>query len=113
MRGMGEAVSRDLVQSLRLVWITLSLIILAILVSPFLLGRERLTGLVAVCERKARYGKECPFCGMTTSFLNISEGRFSEASRTNQAGIPLYVGFVSNEICALVLMRRKKGNTCK
>ncbi len=110
---MGASVSRDLAQSLRLVWIALSLIILAILVSPFLLGRERLTALVPVCERKALYGRECAFCGMTASFLNISEGRFSDASRANQAGIPLYVGFVSNEICALVFMRRKKDNTCK
>jgi hypothetical protein len=105
--------SRDLGPSLRIVWITLSLVILAILASPFLLGRERLAGLVPVCDRKARYGQECLFCGMTTSFLSISEAHFHDASRANRAGIPLYAIFVSNEICALVFMRRKRGSPCK
>jgi hypothetical protein len=113
MRGVGAAVRGDVARSLRIVWITLSLVIVAILASPFLLGRERLTGLVPVCERKARYGRECAFCGMTTSFLSISEARFRDASRANRAGIPLYLVFVSNEICALVFMRRKRGIPCR
>lgn len=104
---------RDVVQSLRLVWITLSLAILAILAAPFLLGRERLTKLAPVCEWKAKYGRECLFCGMTTSFLDISEGRLRQAGRANRAGIPLYLLFVSNEIYALVFVRRKGGITCK
>ena len=105
--------NRDVRASLRLAWITLSVVILAILVSPFVLGRERLSRLVPVCERKARYGQECAFCGMTTSFLNISEARFSDAGRANRAGIPLYLVFVSNEFCALALVRRKRGIECK
>jgi hypothetical protein len=100
--------SKDASESLRIVWAAVSLAVLAILLSPFLLGRERVATLVPVCERKARYGLECPFCGMTTSFLNISEARFSDASRANRAGIPLYLGFVSNEICALIFLRRKR-----
>jgi hypothetical protein len=43
---------------------------------------------------------------MTTSFLDISEGRLGEASHSNRAGIPLYLLFVANEICALAFMRR-------
>jgi hypothetical protein len=45
---------------------------------------------------------------MTTSFLAISEGRIGEAGRANRAGIPLYLLFISNEVCALVFLRRKE-----
>ena len=97
----------DARRSFRIVWVTLSLAILAVLVSPFALGRERLTRMVPVCEWKVKYGRECVFCGMTTSFLDISEGRLGEASHANRAGIPLYLLFVANEICALAFIRRR------
>jgi len=96
-----------------MVWITLSLAFLMILAAPFLLGRERLAALVPACERKARFGTECALCGMTTSFLEISQGKFGAARRANRAGIPLYLTFVSNEILALVWVRRKRSGTCK
>ena len=99
--------AEDVRRSFRIVWVTLSLLILAVLVSPFTLGRERLARMVPVCEWKAKYGKECSFCGMTTSFLEISEGRLGEASHANRGGIPLYLLFVANEICALAFIRRK------
>ena len=113
MRGACVAMNRDAVRSLHLAWMIFSAVILAILLSPFLLGRERLATLAPVCERKARYGLECPFCGMTTSFLNISEARFRDASHANRAGIPLYGIFISNEVGALLWMRRKRGTACK
>ena len=86
----------------------LSLLILMILAAPFVLGRERVAALAPVCERKARYGQECPLCGMTTSFLDISRGKFGEARNANRGGIPLYLSFVSNEIGALIFVRRKR-----
>ena len=108
-----ERVNPDTMSALRIVWMALTLAILALLVSPFLLGRERVSELVPMCERQARYGLACPFCGMTSSFLDISEGRFSAAGHANRAGIPLYLSFVSNEFCALAFLRRKRGTTCK
>jgi len=103
----------DVKQALRIVWLVVSLIVLATLAAPFALGRERLAHLVPVCEWQAKYGRPCPFCGMTTSFLAISEGRLGEAGRTNRAGIPLYLLFVSNEVGALLFLRRKGTGTCK
>jgi len=113
MRWTGAVLNTDARASLRWAWLLLSLAILAALVSPFVMGRERIARIVPVCDRKARTGLECPFCGMTTSFLDISEGQFPEAHRENHAGIPLYLGFVANEICALAVVRRKRGNSCK
>jgi hypothetical protein len=100
-------VTDDVRRSFRIVWVTLSLAVLAVLVSPFALRRERLARMVPVCEWKAKYGRECAFCGMTTSFLDISGGRLGDASHANRAGIPLYLLFVANEICALAFIRRR------
>ena len=99
--------TEDVRRSFRIVWVTLSLVILAVLISPFALGRERLARIVPACEWKAKYGRECAFCGMTTSFLDISEGQLREAGRANRGGIPLYLLFVVNEICMLASIRRK------
>jgi hypothetical protein len=99
-------VTQDARRSFRIVWVTLSLMILAVLAAPFTLGRERVARIVPVCEWKAQYGRECAFCGMTTSFLDISQGHLREASHANRAGIPLYLFFVVNEICALAFVRR-------
>jgi Protein of unknown function (DUF2752) len=107
----------ELKQALRIVWLVVSLLILGALAAPFTLGRERVARLVPICEWKSRYGRECAFCGMTTSFLDISEGRFGEATHANRAGIPLYLLFVSNEAGLLALARKlgapKKGQPCK
>src|SRR5690348_16427680 len=90
-----------------IVWAALTLAILGILAAPYAVGRDRLSGLVPACEWKKKYGRECSFCGMTTSFLDISEGRLGDANHANRAGIPLYLLFVSNEVCALAFLRRK------
>ena len=42
----------------------------------------------------------------TTVGALVDEGRLGEASHSNRAGIPLYLLFVANEICALAFMRR-------
>jgi len=83
-------VTEDVHRAFRILWVTVSLAILVVLTLPFALGRERLARIVPMCEWKAKYGRECAFCGMTTSFLDISEGRLAEASLANRGGIPLY-----------------------
>jgi hypothetical protein len=100
-------------QALRIVWLTVSLVVLVTLAAPFAFGRERLAHLFPVCEWKAKYHRECPFCGMTTSFLDISEGRLGDAQRANRAGVPLYALFVTNQIGVLAFVRRKGLIPCK
>ena len=103
----------ELKQALRIVWLVISFIILATLAAPFLLGGERVAHLLPPCERKVNYQRECAFCGMTTCFLDISEGQFGNAQRANHAGIPLYFAFVSNEFGVLAFVRRKGVKVCK
>lgn len=99
--------------SLKIVWLTVSLGILLVLVSPFVLGRERAAHLAPTCESKARYGRECAFCGMTTSFLDLSEGRVHDAAQSNRGGIPVFLLFLVNEVCALAFFSRKGAITCR
>ena|SRR5579871_5676639 len=101
-------VTAELRQSLRIVWAVVSLLIFGALAAPFALGRERVARLVPACEWKTKYGRECAFCGMTSSFLDISEGRFGEATRANRAGIPLYLMFLSNEAGIVAFARRRR-----
>jgi hypothetical protein len=103
---------RDLDVSLRFVWLLSSLVILLILASPFVLGSTRVQRLAPVCESRLHDGRPCAFCGMTTGFLAISEGRFHDAGRANHAAIPLYAAFVINEIAVLMFVR-KGGLICK
>jgi len=103
----------DFRQALRIVWLAVSFVILAALAAPFALGQERLAHLLPPCEWKVKYHRECPFCGMTTSFIDISEGQFGNARRANQAGIPLYLLFLTNEAGVLTFVRRKGFTICK
>jgi len=105
-------ITPELKQALRIAWLTVSLLILAALTSPFVVGRERVARLVPTCEWKSKYGRECAFCGMTTSFLDISKGRFGDAAHANRAGIPLYLLFLANEI-GVAAAARRKGIPCK
>ncbi len=103
----------DLKNALRIVWLTASLIIVAALAAPFALGQEGLARLLPPCEWKVKYHRECPLCGMTTSFIDISEGQLGSAQRANRAGIPMYLLFVTNEAGALAFVRRKVSRPCK
>lgn len=102
----------ELKQALRIVWLVVSLLILFALIAPFAFGRDRVASIVPVCEWKSKYGRQCAFCGMTTSFLDISDGRLGDATHANRAGIPLYLLFVSNEV-GWAAFARRKGLLCK
>lgn len=41
------------------------------------------------CTIRAAFGIPCPSCGMTTSFSNITKGRWREAAKANLAGLLL------------------------
>ena len=103
---------RELDLSFRVVWLLSSLVILLILAAPFVLGSTRVERLAPVCQSRLHKGKPCGFCGMTTGFLAIAEGRLHDAGRANHAAIPLYAVFVMNEI-AMLMFVRKGGLTCK
>jgi hypothetical protein len=97
-----------------IVWIVISVIVCCILAAPFLLQSDMLHNLIPECEWQTRYGKACPLCGMTHSFVLISSGRFSEARAANQHSLFLYATFFINSILFLsVVFKRMPTDSLK
>ena len=89
------------------VWLILSGLILIILGLPFFLSPDAIQTMVPVCEWQAKYHEDCPFCGMTRSFLSISRGEFTQACLSHGLSLYLYSFLILNEIgAALVLVKR-------
>ena len=57
------------------------------------LNPTRVTGL-SLCPIFHLTGFECPFCGMTRSFVSITHGRFSEALDYNIGSPLIYAAFL-------------------
>jgi hypothetical protein len=90
-------------------WMVISVLVFGVLLAPLILPGATIRRLEPRCEWKARYGKECPMCGMTTSFMLICRGKFKEASKANRASLPLFSILLANELCAILLLRRFYG----
>ena len=88
----------------RWVWIVLAIAIGLLLVSAAALPEDLVTRASPVCQRKARFGVECPLCGMTRDFLSISRGRLGQLR--NRGSLPLYIGLVANEVVFLLSLTR-------
>jgi hypothetical protein len=58
-----------------------------------ILNPNRITGL-SLCPIFHLTGIECPFCGMTRSFVSITHARFSEALDYNLGSPLIYAAFV-------------------
>lgn len=86
-------------------WLVSSAVILLPLLAPFLLPAAAIERWTPVCQSKAGGGPPCALCGMTTAFLLISRGRFSEATGVNRAAVPLYSAFLLNEVFAIMGLR--------
>ena len=83
--------------------------------APLLTDASVLYTVFPMCEARAR-NSSCSACGMTTAFVAISEGRWTDARRANAGAIPLYAGFSVNFAAALVYTIRKLksgGKACK
>jgi hypothetical protein len=97
----------DFRAALRIVWIAIGSVLFGVLLAPWIFTPAQIAAVTPRCEWKARYGKECFLCGMTTAFIDIAHGRLREAERSNRGSIPLYAAFVLNDgLLALVLTGR-------
>jgi len=88
-------------------WLTLSVAVLFILITPFILSPESIRRITPACEWKVKYHRECALCGMTTSFILISNGRFAQAYLRNKGSIPLFAVFIGNQFFAFFFVQRR------
>src|ERR1700736_3399736 len=59
-------------KALTIAWIIATLITVATLLAPALLSQSQISRITPQCERMAKTGQPCFFCGMTTGFTNIA-----------------------------------------
>ncbi len=89
-------------------WMIGSIAILA-LASVLTIGEGRsvyLPGLNVpvpeTCTARARFGINCPGCGLTRSFIHFADGRWIDGMRLNPAGIVIFL-FVAAQIPAALV----------
>lgn len=98
---------KEIKVALLIAWLVISLIILMILITPFIFSDGTIIALTPECEWRIKYNKNCPLCGMTTSFILISQGRFSEASLANNFSLYLYSIFILNKVAVTIFLTKK------
>lgn len=104
---------REVRLGLALSWVVASVVTSATVIAPSVFSTQQLDRMTPRCERKALYGRECAFCGMTSGFIDIAHGRFDAARRSNRGAIPLYAGFVGNGLALpIALWRARRRKTC-
>lgn len=91
-------ISKEFRQGFFIVWTVLSLAALFILIAPFVLPESTIYKIVPLCESKRLGLGQCPLCGMTRAFVEISKGDFTGAFCTNRASVALYSILVLNQL---------------
>ncbi|WP_458783649.1 DUF2752 domain-containing protein [Vallitalea sediminicola] len=66
--------------------------------------------IIGKCVVKEMTGHNCPSCGLTRSFVSISNGSFKKAFNYNYAGLPLYLLVICQIINSSIFLFRKKYN---
>ena len=98
----------ELVPALRIVWRLLSLGTAFVLLLPFIIPQNTLSGWIPPCEAKLQ-GGACALCGMTTAFYRLSEGDVAGALAANPWSLGLTVCLAVNlaVLLAVTLSKRK------
>lgn len=85
---------------------SLSILSLAAIMSVGPTRRVYLPGLSVpvpeTCMLHARFGLDCPGCGLTRSFIHFAHGRLLEGMRLNPAGIAIFL-FVAAQVPAAIV----------
>ncbi|MBL8212166.1 MAG: DUF2752 domain-containing protein [Bryobacterales bacterium] len=89
------------------VWILLSAATAASAAAPFVVDRHLLDSVTPVCVSRSKLGRECPGCGLTTSFHQIAAFNWAGAAQTNRAGLPLFALFTLNAAGCLIYVARR------
>jgi len=89
------------------VWLILSVGAAAILSAFLVLPEETILGLSQRGRLPSHGDSPCPFCGMTRGFLAISNGDAGRAVSINRGAVPLFAGFVLNEVLAVLYLARR------
>jgi len=71
----------------------LMLLFTASIVTPLFITEERLETAPCICVLHNLTGRECPSCGLTRSFVALTDGRFRDAVLFHPAGPVIFALF--------------------
>jgi len=84
--------------ALKVVWLILTLITVTVLLMPVILDKQAVLEITPTCVSISRFGTECAVCGMSRSFLEITDGNLKEAIDINNGSVYVYSLFLLNSI---------------
>ncbi|MCU7494873.1 MAG: DUF2752 domain-containing protein [Ignavibacteria bacterium] len=97
-------IQREFRQGLFTAWAVVSFVVLFILLAPVILPESTLLSLTPVCESKRLGLGQCPLCGMTRAFIEISRGNLNVAGSFNRQSVALYILLVLNQLVFLLFV---------
>jgi hypothetical protein len=92
---------KDLLISLKYVWLILSLIGFFLILIPIIDSEKKLYNQIPTCPSKFE-NKNCILCGSSTSFYLIGNGEFKLAKQTNQIAYYFYFLLITNTIFSIL-----------
>jgi hypothetical protein len=98
-------------QAYYIVWSIITIILFFILLFPFIAKDNIVLKVSPTCISVIKYHRECPMCGMTRSFIEISHCKFSSAFHYNRGSIFLYIIFLLNIVFYTVCTYKRFKNT--
>ena len=98
--------NRDTLLAIRISWGVISLVILLVLISPFVLPENTIYKISSFCRSANHTDKGCILCGATNAFVNISRGNFGLAAKSNLLSIFIYIFFVLNEMVFILFLKK-------
>lgn len=88
-------------------WLIISGILLITMLAPYLVPESTLLAASGMFQLKHHDQVKCPICGMTRSFIAITDGNISEAMHYNRWSILVYGILLINKILAAIFLIRR------
>ena len=85
------------------VWLITSLLIFMVLLLPFVFEPDTVYKIAPDCQSMKLQNKKCVLCGMTRSFVLISQGEVSQARKVARYSLWLYAVLALNELVVIFL----------
>lgn len=82
--------------AIKLCWIIFGTMSSLTIISVYILPENIIMHLTPVCQQKKITGMDCPTCGLSRGFMNISNGNIEEAIELNKSSLIIFSLFILN-----------------
>lgn len=96
----------ELHRALRIVWLIVTVITLAMLLTPFVVPEGAVLSASRALALPGHMNATCPMCGMTRAFLAIARFDVAQALAFNRYSVALFGALLVNQLAASVFVWR-------